>query len=97
MLSHRDHRQHRIPVAHCVTEPFEHHDAAALAAHVTVGAGIEFGLVENLSGKIEYDFYDFGSKNYNFNAITPVSVRSNLHALTVGLNYKFNWSGGPKP
>jgi opacity protein-like surface antigen len=27
----------------------------------TVGAGIEFGLVENLSGKIEYDFYDFGS------------------------------------
>jgi outer membrane immunogenic protein len=62
----------------------------------TVGAGIEFGLVENLSGKIEYDFYGFGSKNYNFN-FTPVSVRSNLHTLTVGLNYKFNWSGGPKP
>ena len=63
----------------------------------TVGAGIEFGLVENLSGKIEYDFYDFGSKNYNFNLITPVSVRSNLHTLIVGLNYRFNWSGGPKP
>ena len=63
----------------------------------TVGAGIEFGLVENLSGKIEYDFYDFGSKNYNFNAITPVSVNSNLHTIIVGLNYKFNWSGGPKP
>jgi outer membrane immunogenic protein len=63
----------------------------------TVGAGIEFGLVENLSAKIEYDFYGFGSKNYNFNAITPVSVRSDLHTLIVGLNYKFNWSGGPKP
>jgi outer membrane immunogenic protein len=63
----------------------------------TVGAGIEFGLVENLSAKIEYDFYDFGSKNYNFNAITPVSVNSNLHTIIVGLNYKFNWSGGPKP
>ncbi|HTE76924.1 MAG TPA: outer membrane protein [Xanthobacteraceae bacterium] len=62
----------------------------------TAGAGIEFGLVENLSGKIEYDFYGFGTKNYNF-AITPVSVRSNLHALIVGLNYRFNWSGGPKP
>jgi opacity protein-like surface antigen len=35
----------------------------------TVGVGIELGLVENLSGKIEYDFYDFGSRNYNFNAI----------------------------
>jgi outer membrane immunogenic protein len=63
----------------------------------TVGAGIEFGLVENLSAKIEYDFYDFGSKNYNFNTITPVSVSSNLHTIIVGLNYKFNWSGGPKP
>jgi len=63
----------------------------------TVGVGIEVGLVENLSGKIEYDFYDFGSKNYNFNTITPVSVKSDLHTLTVGLNYKFNWSGGPKP
>jgi outer membrane immunogenic protein len=63
----------------------------------TVGVGIELGLVENLSGKIEYDFYDFGSKNYNFNAITPVSVSSNLHTIIVGLNYKFNWSGGPKP
>ena len=63
----------------------------------TVGVGIELGLVENLSGKIEYDFYDFGSKNYNFNVITPVSVNSNLHAIIVGLNYKFNWSGGPKP
>jgi outer membrane immunogenic protein len=63
----------------------------------TVGVGIEFGLVENISAKIEYDFYDFGSKNYNFNAITPVSVNSNLHTIIVGLNYKFNWSGGPKP
>jgi len=63
----------------------------------TVGAGIEFGLVENISAKIEYDFYDFGSRNYNFIAITPVSVNSNLHTIIVGLNYKFNWSGGPKP
>lgn len=62
----------------------------------TVGAGIEFGLVENISGRIEYDFYDFGSRNYNF-GITPVSVSSNLHTLTVGINYKFNWPGGPKP
>jgi outer membrane immunogenic protein len=62
----------------------------------TVGAGIEFGLVENLSGKIEYDFYDFGTRDFNF-GITPVGVRSDLHTLTAGLNYRFNWSGGPKP
>ena len=43
------------------------------------------------------DFYDFGSKNCNFNAIIPVSVSSNLHTIIVGLNYRFNWSGGPQP
>jgi outer membrane immunogenic protein len=59
---------------------------------VTAGAGIELGFTENFSGKIEYDFYGFGTKNYNF-AITPVSVRSNLHTLTVGLNYRFTWPG----
>ncbi len=53
-------------------------------------------LVENLSAKVEYDFYDFGSKNYNFSALTPVSVKSNLHTIIVGLNCRFNWSGGPK-
>jgi opacity protein-like surface antigen len=53
--------------------------------------------VENISAKIEYDFYGFGSKNYNFSAITPVAVKSDLHTFIVGLNYKFNWSGGPKP
>ncbi len=58
----------------------------------TAGAGIEFGMTENLSGKIEYDFYGFGTKNYNF-GFTPVSVHSNLHTLTVGLNYRFTWPG----
>jgi outer membrane immunogenic protein len=62
----------------------------------TVGLGIEFGLTENLSGKIEYNFYDFGSRNYNF-LFTPMAVRSDLNTLTAGLNYRFNWSGGPKP
>jgi hypothetical protein len=47
----------------------------------TVGAGIEIGLVENISAKIEYDFYDFGSKNYNFASITPVAVKSDLPHL----------------
>ena len=33
--------QHRIPVAHRITEPLEYHHAAALAAHVAVGGGVE--------------------------------------------------------
>ena len=58
-----------------------------------VGAGIEYGMTENLSAKLEYDFFDFGSQTYNYN-LTPVSITSRLSALTIGLNYRFNWANG---
>ena len=61
-------------------------------AGFTAGVGAEYGMTENLSGKIEFDFYDFGTQNYNF-TLTPVSIRSDMYALVVGLNYRFNWSG----
>jgi len=73
----------------------------------TVGGGFEYGMTENLSLKLEYDFFDFGSRNYNFNnlsfqsvaggttpVVMPVAVKSLSNMLTVGLNYRFNWSGG---
>jgi outer membrane immunogenic protein len=60
-------------------------------AGFSVGVGLEYGMTENLSGKIEFDFYDFGTQNYNF-VQTPVSIQSNMYALTVGLNYRFNWT-----
>jgi outer membrane immunogenic protein len=56
----------------------------------TAGVGLEYGLTENLSAKFEYDFLDFGTKTYNF-TVTPVSIRSDLSMLTLGLNYRFNW------
>jgi outer membrane immunogenic protein len=42
----------------------------------TVGGGIEFGMTENLSAKLEYDFLDFGTKTYNFNNLgfTPAGA-----------------------
>jgi outer membrane immunogenic protein len=52
------------------------------------GGGIEYGLTENLSARLEYDFYDFGTKTYQFTA-TPVNNTSYLHTLTFGLNYRF--------
>jgi outer membrane immunogenic protein len=60
----------------------------------TAGAGIEYGLTENFSAKVEYDFYDFGTQTYNQFVQTPISIKSNLHAVTFGLNYRFNWAGG---
>lgn len=60
----------------------------------TVGAGIEYGLTENFSAKLEYDFYDFGTQNYNFNLATPLSISSQVHQVLVGINYRFTPGGG---
>ena len=57
------------------------------------GVGLEYALTQNLSALFEYDFYDFGTKTENFNPAivgTPLSIRSDLHTLTVGLNYRFS-------
>ena len=59
----------------------------------TAGVGVEYGLTESFSAKVEYDFYDFGSTTYAFTA-APMSVKNDLHAITFGLNYRFNWAGG---
>jgi outer membrane immunogenic protein len=53
------------------------------------GGGIEYGLTENLSARLEYDFYDFGTQTYNQFTATPVNNTSYLHTLTFGLNYRF--------
>ncbi len=52
------------------------------------GGGIEYALTENLSARLEYDFYDFGTQTYPFTA-TPVNNTSYLHTLTVGLDWRF--------
>jgi outer membrane immunogenic protein len=69
-----------------------------------IGAGIEYGITENLSAKVEYDFLDFGTQSYSFGNLSkpdgtalgavPVSIESTTHMFTAGLNYRFNWDGG---
>jgi outer membrane immunogenic protein len=59
----------------------------------TAGGGIEYGMTENLSAKLEYDYYDFGTKNYAFIS-TPISMTSKVNVITVGLNWRLNWVGG---
>jgi len=60
----------------------------------TAGAGIEYGLTENFSAKVEYDFYDFGTQNYNFTLVTPLSISSQVHQVLAGINYRFTPGGG---
>jgi outer membrane immunogenic protein len=67
-----------------------HHDG------YTVGGGYEYMFAPNWSGKIEYQYYDFGRTNF----VTPVvlsafgSTRNDEHVVKAGINYRFNL-GGP--
>ncbi|BBF93307.1 outer membrane protein [Blastochloris tepida] len=59
----------------------------------TVGAGIEYAFAPNWTMFLEYDYYDFGDKNYYFPALdTTVKVDTDVSAVKIGVNYRF---GGP--
>jgi outer membrane immunogenic protein len=68
----------------------------------TAGGGIEFGMTENLSARLEYDYLNFGTKTYTFGnlntapapLVLPVAIRSSTSLITAGINYRFNWGGG---
>ena len=66
----------------------------------TVGAGLEYMFTQNWSGKIEYQYYDFGTRNALFTTpagvVSAVGFRNDEHTIKAGLNYRFNWgSAGP--
>ena len=62
----------------------------------TVGAGLEYMFTQNWSGKIEYQYYNFGNSSFTAPAaLVPFgSFRTDDHVVKAGINYRFNW-GGP--
>ena len=53
-----------------------------------VGAGAEYGITDNLSAKLEYNYVSLGKQNFKFaNGRTRVGV--NEHLVKAGLNYRF--------
>jgi outer membrane immunogenic protein len=60
------------------------------------GTGIEYAFLPGWSAKIEYNYIDFGTDDYNFPlAIGPIAVnvgtaiREKEHLVKAGLNYRF--------
>jgi outer membrane immunogenic protein len=73
----------------------------------TVGGGVEYKWAQNWVFGVEYDYYQFDSKNQS-NAVVgttgpavgaPVfyseNVKMNMSTVTARLSYLFNWGGGP--
>ncbi len=53
-----------------------------------VGAGLEWPVTGNWTGKFEYNYVDLGSQNYALP--TPFSVDPKVHLFKLGLNYQLN-------
>lgn len=57
------------------------------------GAGVEYAFTNNLTGKVEYNYIDFGSNNETLNfagAAIPITSKLHENVVKVGLNWLFN-------
>lgn len=54
----------------------------------TVGAGVDYAFTNNIFGRVEYRYTDFGSKTFDFGAGT-IDTDFDQHAIKVGLGVKF--------
>ncbi|MFN3348112.1 outer membrane protein [Pseudorhodoplanes sp.] len=62
----------------------------------TVGAGMEWALMDNWSAKVEYLYIDLGNENYfGGPAAGGFDADVTAHTVKVGLNYRFGYSKSP--
>jgi outer membrane immunogenic protein len=56
----------------------------------TVGTGVEYAFAPNWSGKVEYNFLDFGKANFFGDVFDGgIDIRQTIHTVKFGLNYRF--------
>lgn len=63
----------------------------------TLGAGVEYALTRNWSVKGEYMYYNFGKKNYTFDAaaLEIGRAKNDIHTVKLGVNYRFGGYDAP--
>src|SRR5438874_9785816 len=63
----------------------------------TVGGGVEWAFWENWSAKVEYDYYDFSTRNlalpgtiFGIPEVVPgINVKETISTVKFGINYRF--------
>jgi outer membrane immunogenic protein len=68
--------------------------AAETRSGWTVGGGIEWALMPKWSAKVEFDYYDFGTRTGvqltdKFGNIVNADIRPQIEAVKLGINYRF--------
>jgi outer membrane immunogenic protein len=66
------------------------------------GTGLEYAFWGNWSAKIEYNYIDFRSKDYDFPITVDLflinvgtSIHEKVHLIKAGINYRFDWGKAP--
>ncbi|MBP0579788.1 porin family protein [Labrys sp. LIt4] len=55
----------------------------------TAGAGLEYAFTDNLSGRVEYQYVNFGSYTVRGAGTLHSKASPDFHAVRLGVNYKF--------
>ena len=59
----------------------------------TLGVGGEYAFTDFLTGFVEYDYYDFGTKTNTFTTTVPptllIDIKERKSVAKVGVNFKF--------
>ena len=63
----------------------------------TVGGGIEWAFWNNWSAKVEYDYYDFSTRNLSLagtiagvpEVVPGVNIKETIQTVKFGVNYRF--------
>jgi len=65
----------------------------------TVGGGLEWAFAGPWSAKVEFAYYDFGTRSVNLTdpvfGVTPADIKQRIETVTVGINYRFGWGKAP--
>jgi outer membrane immunogenic protein len=83
----------------------EHLEASETRTGWTVGGGVEWAFWNNWSAKLEYDFYDFGTRGVTFTGtfagvpevVSGIDIKQTINAVKFGINYRFDWGKGKAP
>jgi outer membrane immunogenic protein len=84
-------------LAHTNTVPGVGVDAFTVQrSGIAAGGGIAYAITNNLIGKFEYRYYDFGrfTRSNPITGVLPYTIDNTYSVVTLGLDYKFNF-GGP--